>query len=368
MQKLLILAFLCGGSVPAAALDYSLRKEVHHSLERGVAWLAKSQDAKGFWTTPKHPGLTGLVVTALNRLPPGLQTRRSKQASEKAEAFILASVKPDGGIYNADMTNYNTSICMVALIATKNPKYLPVIRNARRFLSGLQQDKGKPGAPDSVLDGGIGYGDDGPYPDLNNTYFALEALRMSKALGEDGAAGGIRPDLALDFLQRCQNLAPSNDLGPVASDSGNKGGFFYSPTESKAGDTVLAGAKVHRSYGAATCMGLLSYVYADVAPADPRMRAAQAWLEGHYTVAGHPGMGMDSYYFYMLALTKALKVLAIDPVQTPAGPRPWKKEAAARLVSIQKSDGSWSNDAGRWWENDPNLASAYAMQALEFCL
>jgi squalene-hopene/tetraprenyl-beta-curcumene cyclase len=115
-------------------------------------------------------------------------------------------------------------------------------------------------------------------------------------------------------------------------------------------------------------MGLLSYVYADVAPADPRMRAAQAWLEGHYSVAGHPAMGMDSYYFYMLALTKALKVLAIDPVQTPAGPRPWKKEAAARLVSLQKGDGSWSNDAGRWWENDPNLASAYAMQALEFCL
>ncbi len=369
MKRILLLPALCALlAVPAAALDTSLQKETHHSLEQGLKFLVKGQDPKGFWTTPQYPGLTALVVIALNRLPPALKATVPAKVEQGAEAYLLASVKPDGGIYNADMTNYNTALSLMAFISTGNSKYLPVIRKARDFLALQQQDKGKAGSADSVLDGGIGYGDDGPYPDLNNTYFALEALRMSKAVETESGAGKINYDLALRFIQRCQNLAPSNDIGPVASDADNKGGFIYSPTESKAGDTTLAGRKIHRSYGAATCMGLLSYVYSDVPPGDPRMQAAETWLKDHYTTQEHPAMGQNSYYFYMLAMTKAFKVLAVDKVETPKGARDWKKETAEKLVSLQKANGSWSNDVGRWWENDPNLASAYAMQSLEFAL
>ena len=32
----------------------------------------------------------------------------------------------------------------------------------------------------------------------------------------------------------------------------------------------------------------------------------------------------------------------------------------------KKPDGSWVNDNNRWWENDPVLATSYAMLALEF--
>jgi squalene-hopene/tetraprenyl-beta-curcumene cyclase len=33
-------------------------------------------------------------------------------------------------------------------------------------------------------------------------------------------------------------------------------------------------------------------------------------------------------------------------------------------VEKQKGDGSWVNDSGRWWENDPILVTAYSIIAL----
>jgi squalene-hopene/tetraprenyl-beta-curcumene cyclase len=36
-----------------------------------------------------------------------------------------------------------------------------------------------------------------------------------------------------------------------------------------------------------------------------------------------------------------------------------------KLVSLQKFDGYWMNDNGRWWENDPVLCTTYSLLALE---
>ena len=36
-----------------------------------------------------------------------------------------------------------------------------------------------------------------------------------------------------------------------------------------------------------------------------------------------------------------------------------------KLINLQKSDGSWQNDNGRWWEKDSNLVTAYAVLSLE---
>ncbi len=36
-----------------------------------------------------------------------------------------------------------------------------------------------------------------------------------------------------------------------------------------------------------------------------------------------------------------------------------------RLINLQQRDGSWANTNGRWWEKDPNLVTAYAIQSLD---
>jgi squalene-hopene/tetraprenyl-beta-curcumene cyclase len=36
-----------------------------------------------------------------------------------------------------------------------------------------------------------------------------------------------------------------------------------------------------------------------------------------------------------------------------------------QLVNLQKGDGSWINDKGRWQENDPVLVTSYALMVLD---
>jgi outer membrane murein-binding lipoprotein Lpp len=45
----------------------------------------------------------------------------------------------------------------------------------------------------------------------------------------------------------------------------------------------------------------------------------------------------------------------------------WKKELSAKIISLQKKDGSWANDNNRFWENDPVLATSFAILALALC-
>ena len=48
----------------------------------------------------------------------------------------------------------------------------------------------------------------------------------------------------------------------------------------------------------------------------------------------------------------------------------WRKELSGRLIAMQsRTDGSWVNqNAPRWWEGNPVLATAYAMLALDAAL
>ena len=39
----------------------------------------------------------------------------------------------------------------------------------------------------------------------------------------------------------------------------------------------------------------------------------------------------------------------------------------AHLFERQKENGSWLNPAERWYEGDPNLVTAYALLALDYC-
>ena len=55
-------------------------------------------------------------------------------------------------------------------------------------------------------------------------------------------------------------------------------------------------------------------------------------------------------------------------VQLPDGrERDWVRELKDKLVSLQRTDGSWVNDDGHWWEDEPILVTSYALLALRLC-
>jgi squalene-hopene/tetraprenyl-beta-curcumene cyclase len=378
-----LLCFLGIAAIAAAAplpsqTDISLRQEVARAQERGMVWLVKQQEADGSWR--HHPAITGLALTALARSenPP-------VEAMSRAAKFILSHVKTNGAIYGGGDTdkypNYSTAICAMALLATGDAAHTETIRNARRFLIGSQFDEGEGYQADSPSYGGIGYGKR-ERPDLSNTQWALEAIRLTESL-ETQAGPSPHKDSrlhwqrAVQFLQRCQNLPASNDQ-PWAKEAATNdlGGFIYMPGDpakklpplSFADDEVMptGDRQPLRSYGSMTYAGLKSYLYAELKKDDPRVKAAVDWLRRNYTLDENPGLGAQGLFYYLHTITKALTAYGADTFTDAAGKmRDWRYELMKKFVNLQKADGFWQNDNNRWWENDPVLCTSYSLIALE---
>ena len=237
--------------------DISLKNEIQHAIERGLGWLSKNQNPGGYWSQPDHPALTSLVLTAFMGEPTGRIKADPPQFIDQGYKYLLQCIKPDGGIYVRDMANYNTSVSMMALVVASNPEFEEILRNARNFEVGLQDDFDVKGKTDNPFDGGVGYGGRYKHSDMSNTMFALESIYYTKHLAQDSKNGEqfkeLNWDAAITFIQRSQNLPGSNDQPWASDDPQNKGGFIYFPGDSKAGEMELAnGRKALRSYGSIT--------------------------------------------------------------------------------------------------------------------
>lgn len=351
--------------------DVSLKLEVANAIGKGLTWLAAKQKPEGYWGQQEYPAMTALVLTGFQGDQSGFYKRKYEPAVTKGYDYILKCAKPDGGIYGKDLNNYNTSISMMALLVANRPEYQPVIKKARNYIIGLQDDFGDKGMGDDPLDGGIGYGGTYKHSDLANTTFALEALHYSRYLKSDVAGDSEAKDLnwkaAIQFISRTQNLPGSNDQKWASDDPDNKGGFVYFPADSKAGEVQLPEGKVAlRSYGSMSYAGLLSYIYAQLDKNDPRVKAVYDWLSRHYTLEENPGMGKDGLYYYYHTMAKALSIYGVETLTLKDGKSVnWRKDLAKRLIDLQNGDGYWVNEHGRWWEKDPVLVTSYAVITLE---
>jgi squalene-hopene/tetraprenyl-beta-curcumene cyclase len=370
----MLLLLMFAGVVAAAELpsqrDISLLQEVARSQGRGMTWLLKQQEADGSWR--KHPAITGLALTALAR-----SEKPPQDAMDRAVKFILSNVKPNGAIYGGGESdkypNYSTAICTMALLATGRPELTDTIKRARRFLLDSQFDAGENVKEDDKSYGGIGYGKR-ERPDLSNTQWALEAIRLTESLetrasGESPHEGSrLHWNKAVKFLQRCQNLPASNDQ-PWAKNvrESDAGGFVYMPGLSFADEETASDEKTPlRSYGSMSYAGLKSYIYAELKKDDPRVKAAVEWLKRNYTLDENPGMGAQGLYYYFHTFAKSLTVYGDDTFTDAKGKKhDWRYELMKKFVMLQKSDGFWQNENNRWWENDPVLCTAYSLIALE---
>jgi squalene-hopene/tetraprenyl-beta-curcumene cyclase len=361
---LLLLAVQALGAEPQIpARVASLNNEATRAMARGVEWLARNQNAEGYWSTKDHPAVTALALVALQSQ--GNPAALARDRIVKGYDFLAGCVKEDGSVHNGQgLVNYNTSLALLAFAASKDNRFADAIVRGRKFLIGSQIDQGEKGVVDTPFDGGVGYGGKYDHSDMGNTLQALEALYYTKGLAGDGA-----PDLnwkaAIQFLQNCQNLTAFNQQSWASDDPQNKGGFVYYPGHSMAGEMNLPGGRVAlRSYGSISYGGLLSYIYAELPKDDPRVAAVFDWLRKNYTLEENPGMGPQGLYYYFHTMAKALDAHGIDQLPTNGGVVKWREQLALRLINLQRADGSWENDNGRWWEKDPALVTSYAVITL----
>ncbi len=338
--------------------DAALKAKVEAAVEKGIAFLKKQQKPDGSWSTPDYPALTALCVLAHLKAPGGKFAK--VQAAREGLDFVRKNAKPDGGIYAKGMGNYNTSICLATFVLANEAKDRDLIDSARKYLAGGQvKNAAKP-----EEDGGWGYESGGKMgrPDLDNTVFALEALRLAE---KQKPGSELNWKAAEEFVTRCQNLTSANKEKWASDDAENKGGFVYSPGDSPAGESTTAdGKKALRSYGSMTYAGLLSLLHADVKKDDPRVVAAVDWIQHHYSLDENPGMGQQGLFYYYYILAKSLHAAGVEEVTAGGKKTSWRADLANKLMSLQKPDGSWNSENGRFMEKDPVLVTCYSVIAL----
>jgi squalene-hopene/tetraprenyl-beta-curcumene cyclase len=374
MKIFVTMFFVCAAMAAAAELpsqsDVSMLQEVSRAQERGTAWLLKQQEADGSWR--KHPAMTGLALTALAR-----GGCAEKDAMDRAVKFILSNAKTNGAIFGGDEKdkhpNYSTAICAMALMATGRADVMDAVKRARVFLLNSQFGADEQVKEGDASYGGIGYGKR-LRPDLSNTQWALEAIRLTESVetraGDESPHQGSRLhwNRAVKFLERCQNLPSANDQ-PWAKNvrESDAGGFVYMPGLSFADEEPATDGKTPlRSYGSMSYAGLKSYIYAELKKDDPRVKAAVEWLQHNYSVDENPALGAQGLFYYLHTVAKALTVYGDDTFKDAKGRKhDWRYELMRKFVTLQKADGFWANENNRWWENDPVLCTSYSLIALE---
>ena len=351
-------AMLFGCLITTASLASA--QTVAEARQKAVQFLEVTQAADGSWTNSDAVGITGLVTSSLLSSGKSVDDPMVKKGLD----FLVGKQQPSGGIHSPTSRhqNYETCIAILALSeANKDDRYTETIKKAELFLRDLQWDEGEGVESSDGAYGGGGY-DSKQRPDMSNTQFLIEALKKAGVGPDDPAM-----QKALVFVSRAQNLESKHNTLDYAGKV-NDGGFIYTPAkggESKAGTTANGG---HQSYGSITYAGLKSMIYAGLTKDDERVKAATTWLRKHYTLDENPGMGKQGLFYYYHTMAKTMSVLDEPQFEDDKGVNhDWKKDLSTRLASLQQKNGSWINEADRWYEGDPNLVTAYCLIALSYC-
>lgn len=361
---------------PAAlstAAREALQAKARPLIAKGLKFQAAGQRKDGGWPGPEpesDPAITAIVLQGFIQDP---DYGPHHAIVTKGLEFLVKYQQPDGGIYDPrkPYLNYTTSVAVMALAAANLPELQSRMESARKWLKDNQWVEGKCDAdgrnitPSHPWYGGAGYGRS-KRPDLSNTQMMLQALHESGLPTDDPAYRK-----ALQFVQRCQMLAVTNDQ-PFAMGA-TDGGFIYTPANgghSMAGEENVNGGKQLRSYGSMTYSGFKSMIYANVDRHDPRVKAAWGWIKRNYTLESNPNMpGRQSqeglYYFYQV-FAKTLSAWGEPVVTSPDGKaHDWRNDLIAALKTRQHEDGSWDNPADRWMEGYPHLVTGYCVLALQ---
>ncbi|MBN2714168.1 MAG: terpene cyclase/mutase family protein [Planctomycetes bacterium] len=328
------------------------------SIRKGLEFLRVHQEQDGNFVSgslaPK-PAFTSLAVEAFITSPDGYSVKKDPFLRKAVDA-IVAEQKKSGSINTEipgmSFKSYSTSVSLVTLTKIKDEQYKPYIEKATAYLKKDQQPAG------SLSEGGFGYGD-GSRADLNNTCTILDALESAGVPKDDPVWENART-----FIARCQNRSESNDQEWAEND----GGFIYTPVGVKKGEVDRDGNPRNASYGTMSYAGLISFLYTDVSKDDPRVKSAYNWIKNNYNLDENVNKkGMGLYYYYRI-MAKALHKYGERYITTADGVKhDWPKELAARLVSLQKKDGSWVNENQTFLENDPILVTSYVVRALSIC-
>lgn len=342
-----------------------LSAEVSHAEEaailRGADWLLTRQRDDGSWRSETYGQMrsgvanTALVVDTLTRMPAAWR-RQNQAALERGFAFLPANLDDDGYLsasnHSADFPTFATALALTAIERACPQEWKAEQRRMRSYLLRVQR------LDPEDRDGHGGWAQIGGEvaDSVAETNVNISVSRfVAEALNGDEALPGQPRQAALGFLDRCRNP--------------NDGGYFFTPAAddplNKAGQVTQDSAA---SYGTATADALLTQLAWRVPRSDPALQSALRWLEAQPFIAVVPGIaggdqaivGADEAlkYYWWAALAK---IMSAFPDSTLAER---KSELHGLLLREQQRDGSWRNSNSLMREDDPLVATAFAVGAL----
>lgn len=343
------------------------------AVRRGVSWLLNQQATDGGWHSMTYGnmkggvGNTALALSALSLLPKtfndeidGPFFRGVRFLTERQDQSGFVAGHEDA----ADYPVYSTALLLTACMRRPSDK-LPVSREQlceslllaqHRVANGWEEDH-----PDfggwNVLGDRLKGLDQAHRANISVTMHVLDALQAAKALTPI-----IRRD-ALIFLSRCQNLG---------TEGRDEGGFFFTPRWddplNKAGSfqTNRGAYRVH-SYCTATCDGLVALLACEIPKTDTRWRAATEWLSSSAPSAVSSIEDVTSQHSILRGGLDFYEAAAIARIANEFRDARMI-DRSSRLIEIvlerQAQNGSWSNLDPRMREDDPMIATAFALNAL----
>jgi hypothetical protein len=299
-------------------------------LARAVRWLWSQQSDDGGWHSKTYgilrsgQSLTPFVLDAL------LPLTHDQSAVDTAFEFLRRNLNTDA----IDYPNYSVGLALRVASRLKRDASTWIA-----YLRGQQFIEENGWTRNDPAYGAWGMGGERRRPpepghvDLAMTRYALEGLASTGVSTSDPAM-----QKAIVYLDRCQNP---------------DGGFFFSTVNLDTNKAGEANGK-YRSYGTTTCDGVIAMLAAGVQNNDSRVVRAHAWLKQNHLEERAPGFDIEPArmgwseglrFYYAAAITRAVSGLPV-------------------ILPPQHEDGSFSNPNNLVKEDDPLLATAFAVRVL----
>lgn len=360
----------------------SRQQQVSNALLKGRRWLEQQQSDDGSWQSKTYASLESRVATSALAMSTLVELTSAgveqKETINRGLLFLKSKINQEEIWKSVEAeSNYPLySICLMLETLNQYQLEATVNRELRDSLSRellrrqriLQADR----LSEGDVAGGWGPGSDSFQQgsaanpaNVSVTYFALAALSGAEKLPLKNRFA------ALDYLQHYQ----------LPTEATGAGGFVFTfiPDHplNKAGSKPNQTGKLYGvPYLSASCDGISALLACDVTSADRRIQTALTILPqlSHSRLAEFPFntkrsyQKLDALFFYeAAATTRVWKQLKEQGVENPyLNSR--CHELLQTLIARQQADGHWENPLPWMMEDDPLIATAFALQTLHHCL
>lgn len=353
--------------------------QADETLERAIDWLVAQQSESGAFKS-KHYGAmkqgaatTSLALYSLSMTQSDF-TETQRAAIDKAFEFLLQGTKARGRVANPDGSLdhpvYSTAMLLVAAKKFQYDLDAKLVATLHDFLVRSQCIEGRGFKPGNPNYGGWDVIGPDVMPEKTSgtnvsvTRFVLQAFKCWEADPKMEAAKAVAKRVsesqqkAKDWLKRLQQQSAD-------------GGFYFTAQPGSALNKATNKQGQVVAYATATCDGCLAmHSISDSDRIGEGFAKAELWIKNNATpekVFGfeegdESGAGWSKalHFYHLQALAKV--------ASTVVGPGDWVEKMQAnisqRLANAQKDDGRFENGSSLMRENDPLIATAFAIIAL----